>query len=138
MPLKISRRRLSTVFSSLNSGMPNVSRPPISGLRSNTTGATPLRTSTSAQPKPAGPAPMMATRLPVGLTLDRSGRQPIAKAVSAMYFSTEPIGAEDRRLDHVEAGLEAAVGLHPHLPAQVVAAQGLWVSARPSSHGEPA
>ncbi len=91
MPLKTSRRRDSTCFSSLNSGMPKVSRPPISGLRSNTTGVTPLRTSTSAQPRPAGPAPITATRLPVGLTLDMSGRQPMAKAVSVMYFSTEPM-----------------------------------------------
>ncbi len=91
MPPKISRRRLSTVFSSLNSGMPKVSRPPISGFLSNTTGVTPLRTRISAQPRPAGPAPMIATFLPVGLTLDMSGRQPMAKAVSAMYFSTEPM-----------------------------------------------
>ena len=75
-------------FSSLNSGMPKVSRPPISGFLSNTTGVTPLRTRATEAP---GPAPMMATFLPVGLTLDMSGRQPMAKAVSAMYFSTEPI-----------------------------------------------
>src|SRR5450830_1012862 len=91
MPLKTSRRLLSTLFSSLNSGIPKVSRPPISGFLSNTTGVTPPRTSTSAQPRPAGPAPMIATRLPVGLTLDMSGRQPMANAVSVMYFSTEPM-----------------------------------------------
>ena len=91
MPVNTSRRRVSTCFSSLNSGMPKVSRPPISGLRSNTTGVTPLRTRISAQPRPAGPAPITATRLPVGTTLDRSGRQPMAKAVSVMYFSTEPM-----------------------------------------------
>src|SRR5690554_2566726 len=91
MPVKTSRRRAITVFSSLNSGIPKVSRPAISGLRSNTTGLTPARTSTSAQPSPAGPAPMMATRLPLGLTWDISGRQPMAKAVSVMYFSTEPM-----------------------------------------------
>ncbi|KPW90454.1 hypothetical protein ALO79_200334 [Pseudomonas syringae pv. castaneae] len=91
MPVKTSRRLLSTVFSNLNSGMPKVSRPPISGFLSNTTGVTPPRTRTSAQPRPAGPAPMMATRLPVGLTLDMSGRQPMANAVSVMYFSTEPM-----------------------------------------------
>src|SRR5476649_1917346 len=37
MPVKTSRRWLSTVFSSLNSGIPKVSRPPISGFLSNTT-----------------------------------------------------------------------------------------------------
>ena len=37
----------------------------------------------------------------------------------------EALGAEDGGLDHVQAGFQAAVGLHPHLAAQVVAAQGL-------------
>ena len=34
---------------------------------------------------------MMATFLPVGTMSDRSGRQPIASAVSVMYFSEFPI-----------------------------------------------
>ena len=38
---------------------------------------------------------------------------------------TETLGAENRRLDHVEAGLEAAVGLDTHLAAQLVGAQHL-------------
>ncbi|CAI8226210.1 MAG: Uncharacterised protein [Marinobacterium sp. xm-d-530] len=80
-----------TSFSSLNSGIPKVRRPPISGLRSKTTGLTPLRARMSAQPRPAGPAPIIATFLSVQLTLDISGRQPMAKAVSVMYFSTEPM-----------------------------------------------
>ena len=91
MPSNTSRRFASTDFSSLNSGIPKVSRPPISGYLSNTTGVTPLRARMSAAPKPAGPAPMMATRLPVGTTLDMSGFQPMAKAVSVMYFSTLPM-----------------------------------------------
>ncbi|CRR03539.1 hypothetical protein PAERUG_E5_London_17_VIM_2_12_12_05776 [Pseudomonas aeruginosa] len=37
----------------------------------------------------------------------------------------EALGAENGRLDHVQAGLQAAIGLHPDLAAQVVAAQGL-------------
>ena len=37
----------------------------------------------------------------------------------------ERFGAENRRLDHVQAGLQAAVGLHPHLVAQIVHAQRL-------------
>ena len=86
-----ARRRSMTFFSSLNSGIPKVSRPPISGYLSNTTGLTPLRARISAQPKPAGPAPTIATFLSVHTTLDISGRQPMAKAVSVMYFSTEPI-----------------------------------------------
>lgn len=40
---------------------------------------------------PAGPAPITATRLPVGCTSLRSGRQPLASAVSTMYFSTAPM-----------------------------------------------
>ena len=93
MPIssKTCRRRAITDFSSLNSGMPKVSRPPISGYRSNTTGFTPLRTRMSAQPRPAGPAPITATFLSVHFTLDISGFQPRAKAVSVMYFSTEPM-----------------------------------------------
>ena len=91
MPSKISRRVCITCFSNLNSGIPNVSKPPISGCISKTTDLTPPLASTSAQPKPAGPAPIMATFLPVGTTLDKSGRQPIAMAVSLMYFSAEPI-----------------------------------------------
>ena len=34
---------------------------------------------------------MTATFLSVRITLDMSGRQPMAKAVSVMYFSTEPM-----------------------------------------------
>ena len=88
---KISRRRVITFFSSLNSGIPNVSKPPISGWRSKTTGFTPPRTRISAQASPAGPAPITATRLSVQTTSDMSGRQPRAKAVSVIYFSTDPI-----------------------------------------------
>ncbi len=36
----------------------------------------------------------------------------------------EALGTQDRGLDHVQAGLQAAVGLQAHLVAQVVAAQG--------------
>ena len=91
IPVKISRRRFITSFSILNSGIPNVSKPPISGRLSNTTGFTPPRARISAQPKPAGPAPMMATFLLVHLTPDISGRQPKANAVSLIYFSALPI-----------------------------------------------
>ena len=91
MPSSTSRRRVTTSFSSLNSGIPKVSKPPISGLRSNTIGATPLRTKISAHARPAGPAPMIATRLSVFTTLLMSGRQPMVRAVSVMYFSTEPM-----------------------------------------------
>jgi hypothetical protein len=35
---------------------------------------TPLRVRTSAQARPAGPAPMIATVLPVGFTPERSGQ----------------------------------------------------------------
>ncbi len=91
MPSNTSRRLANTDFSNLNSGIPNVNRPPISGYLSNTTGLTPLRIKISAAPKPAGPAPIIATRLPVSFTLDTSGRQPMANAVSVMYFSTLPM-----------------------------------------------
>ena len=91
MPSKISRRLRITCFSILNSGIPKVSKPPISGRLSNTTGFTPARTRTSAQPRPAGPAPIMATFLSVHCTSLMSGRQPKAKAVSLMYFSTLPM-----------------------------------------------
>ena len=37
----------------------------------------------------------------------------------------EDLGAEDGRLDHVQAGLQAAVGLQAHPAAQVVGAQHL-------------
>ena len=93
MPMlsKTSRRRRMTFFSILNSGIPKVSSPPISGRLSNTTGLTPLRTSMSAQPRPAGPAPITATFLSVQVTPLISGRQPSANAVSVMYFSTLPM-----------------------------------------------
>src|SRR5690625_5454775 len=58
---------------------------------SNTTGRTPLHTRTTTQPIPAGPAPMTATFLSVHSTWDISGFQPIAKAVSVMYFSALPM-----------------------------------------------
>ena len=38
---------------------------------------------------------------------------------------TEALGAQNRRLDHIKAGLHPAVGLHPHLATQTVAAQRL-------------
>ena len=47
----LRQRKNDEVFSSLNSGIPKVSRPPISGFLSNTTGVTPPRTNTSAQPR---------------------------------------------------------------------------------------
>ena len=37
----------------------------------------------------------------------------------------EAFSAQDRGLDHIEAGFQAAVSLHPHFAAQVIAAQGL-------------
>ena len=89
--VKISRRSLITSFSSLNDGIPKVSRPPISSYLSNTTGLTPLRTRISAHARPAGPAPTIATFLSVQVTPDISGRQPILKAVSVMYFSIDPM-----------------------------------------------
>ena len=52
---------LMTSFSILNSGIPKVSRPPISGRLSKTTGLTPFLTKISAQPRPAGPAFVAAT-----------------------------------------------------------------------------
>src|SRR6185437_4729 len=45
----------------------------------------------SAQASPAGPAPITATVWPVGCTAVMSGRQPVASAVSTMYFSTAPM-----------------------------------------------
>ena len=45
----------------------------------------------SAQPSPAGPAPITATRLPVARTCDMSGFQPALSASSVMYFSIAPI-----------------------------------------------
>jgi hypothetical protein len=71
--------------------MPKVSRPPMRGWRSYTTGLTPLRTRMSAQASPAGPAPTIATRLSVACTPDMSGRQPCLRASSVMYFSIEPM-----------------------------------------------
>ena len=103
MPSNTSRRRDITVFSNLNSGIPKVNKPPISGYLSNTTGFTPLRANTSAAPKPAGPAPMMATRLPVSTTFDMSGRQPMARAVSVMYFSTLPMVTAPKPSFNVQA-----------------------------------
>ena len=91
MPSKITRRLRMTSFSILNSGIPKVNKPPISGRLSNMTGLTPFLTKISAQPRPAGPAPMIATFLSVHTTSDISGRQPKAKAVSLIYFSTLPI-----------------------------------------------
>ena len=38
---------------------------------------------------------------------------------------TETLGTQNRRLDHIKAGLHPAVGLHPYLATQTVAAQRL-------------
>ena len=66
--------------------MPKVSRPPISGYLSNTTGVTPPRASTSAQARPAGPAPMTATRLPVLTTLEVGLPAHLERLVGDVFF----------------------------------------------------
>ena len=91
MPSKMTRRLRIMSFSILNSGIPKVNKPPISGRLSKITGVTPFLTKISAHPSPAGPAPIIATFLSVQTTSDISGRQPSAKAVSLIYFSTLPI-----------------------------------------------
>ena len=103
MPCMSSRRVSTTSFSSLNGGMPKVSSPPMRGWRSNTTGCTPLRTRMSAHASPAGPAPTIATRLPVARTCDMSGRQPRLSASSVMYFSIAPIVTAPRPSLSVQA-----------------------------------
>ena len=82
MPSRISRRFFTTFFSNLNGGIPKVNKPPISGYASNTIERTPLRARTSAVARPAGPAPIIATRFPVSMIFDISGRQPCLKASS--------------------------------------------------------
>src|SRR6202521_2071494 len=91
MSRMISWRFSITSFSSLKGGMPKVRSPPMRAWRSNTTGCTPPRTRMSAHPSPAGPAPTIATRLPVGCTFDMSGFQPALSASSVMYFSIAPM-----------------------------------------------
>ena len=57
----------------------------------------------SAQPRPAGPAPTIATRLPFGWTFDMSGLQPRLSASSVMYFSIAPIVTAPRPSLSVQA-----------------------------------
>ena len=99
----ISWRSAMTSFSSLKDGIPNVNKPPIFSYLSKITGFTPLRTRMSAQPNPAGPAPIIATFLLVLTTLDISGRQPCLKAVSVMYFSMLPIATAPKSSFRVQA-----------------------------------
>jgi hypothetical protein len=47
----------------------------------------------------------------------------------------EALGADDRRLDHVEPGLQAAVGLQAHAMAQLVGAQRLMRLGEPQFPG---
>ena len=85
------RRLITTSFSSLKGGIPKVNSPPISGLRSKTTGFIPFLIRISAHPSPAGPAPTIATRWAL---LGRSfcdGFQPWARASSVIYFSMAPM-----------------------------------------------
>ena len=56
---RIFLRLSTTFFSSLNSGIPYVRRPPISSYLSYTVQFAPLRMSVSAQANPAGPAPII-------------------------------------------------------------------------------
>ena len=103
MSSKMTRRLRMTSFSILNSGIPKVNKPPISGRLSKTTGLTPFLTKISAQPRPAGPAPMIATFLSVQTTSDISGRQPSANAVSLIYFSTLPMVTAPKPSFNVQA-----------------------------------
>ena len=59
----MARRRFSTRFSILNSGMPYRSRPPMRSDRSKTVTRWPARFSCSAAASPAGPDPTTATFL---------------------------------------------------------------------------
>ena len=51
---------------------------------------------------------------------------------------TELIGTEQGADDDVATGLHLTVNLNADTRTQAVEHQGCWVSARPSSHGEPA
>jgi hypothetical protein len=50
----------------------------------------------------------------------------------------EALGAEDGGLDHIQAGLQAAVGLQAHLVAQIVGAQHLVGFGQTELPGLPA
>ena len=82
-----SRRRSSTHFSSLNSGIPYRSRPPSRSARSYTTTWWPARASCWAAASPAGPEPTTATRLPVFTAAGRGTTHPSVQAISATAFS---------------------------------------------------
>src|SRR5690606_19712822 len=135
MPSITSRRFSTTSFSSLKGGMPKVSRPPMRGYLSYTTGVTPLRTSTSAQPSPAGPAPITATRLPVGTTPDMSGRQPALKASSEMYFSMAPMVTAPRPSFSVHAPSHSRSWgqMRPHISGNEL----VWCESSAASNSLP-
>ncbi len=81
------KRRSTSHFSSLKSGMPYIRRPPIRSERSNTSTVWPARFSCAAAARPAGPEPTMAMRLPVRFDGGIGAIQPSVKAWSMICFS---------------------------------------------------
>ena len=82
-----STRRCTTFFSSLNSGMPRVSRPPMYPARSMTVTRCPARFSCWAAAKPEGPDPTTTTFLPVRLAGGSGLIQPFSYPCSTISFS---------------------------------------------------
>ena len=82
---------LTIFFSSLNSGIPKVNKPPISDCFSKTSHLTPALIKTSAQARPAGPEPTIATLFLVHLLFSKLGFQPNSNALSVIYFSMFPM-----------------------------------------------
>ena len=91
IPSRIFLLLYTISLSNLNGGIPKVRRPPISSYLSYTTDLIPFLAKTSAQAKPAGPAPIMPTLKFVGFTFDKSGCHPRFNASSVMYFSILPM-----------------------------------------------
>mmetsp|Transcript_25040 Transcript_25040/g.57657 ORF Transcript_25040/g.57657 Transcript_25040/m.57657 type:complete len:267 (-) Transcript_25040:5232-6032(-) len=82
-----SRRRCTTRLSSFMFGMPYISSPPALGARSRTVTLWPMRLSSSAAARPAGPLPMTATRMLVRVLGGRGRMAPDCQPQSAMAYS---------------------------------------------------
>mmetsp|Transcript_62364 Transcript_62364/g.174259 ORF Transcript_62364/g.174259 Transcript_62364/m.174259 type:complete len:230 (+) Transcript_62364:982-1671(+) len=102
------RRSTFSVLSSFMEGMPYISKPPPRSARSNTCTMWPARFSCCAAARPAGPEPMMHTRLRVRTCGGCGLIQPFEKPYSMMASSVDLMATGDSLMPKTQASSHGA------------------------------
>mmetsp|Transcript_31538 Transcript_31538/g.95340 ORF Transcript_31538/g.95340 Transcript_31538/m.95340 type:complete len:278 (-) Transcript_31538:273-1106(-) len=102
------RRCTFSVFASFMEGMPYISRPPPRSARSRTCTTWPARLSCCAAARPAGPEPMMTTRLFVRACGGCGVIQPLVKPYSMIANSVDLIATGDSLMPRTHASSHGA------------------------------